>query len=149
MPGIKISDNDRQNTQQNIDSPLVVLPPKKILSVDELDGRVCYFSLSGNLALQAFEDIRLSTFSPIARKSKLRQALTDRFYFAVLMFDKVVLHCSDPLRSEIVLEFLEDHIQWIKVGRIVFIVSNHINNVKDDYENYIHQKIQEYSEANG
>lgn len=34
-------------------------------------------------------------------------------------------------------------------GRIVFIVSNHINNVKDDYENYIHQKIQEYSEANG
>ena len=61
------------------------------------------------------------------------------------MFDVVVMHCSDPLRSEIVLEVLEEHIQWIEDRNIVFVFSKHINDIRADYKKYINHKINDYS----
>lgn len=120
---------------------------RKEINVDELQGRVCYFSLSGDLALKAFEDIRLSTYKKEKKRKKLKEELTKRLFLAVAMFDKVVLHCSDPLRSEIVLEVLELYSSWIKEGKILFIFSNHIKNIKKDYRKYIDDKVQEYSDG--
>lgn len=120
---------------------------KKIIGIDELSERVCYFSLAGNLALDAFCKIKYSTFTKEKRRSKLKKAFSQRLFLAVLMFDKVVMHCSDPLRSEIVLEVLEENIQWIKDGRILFVFSHHIINIRDDFKVYINNKIKEYSEG--
>ena len=146
MPGeeIVITEGTSQQEKEQCVSDAV---SKQTISVDKLRGRVCYFSLSGNLALQAYENINFSTFIATTKKSKLKQALLDRLYFAILMFDTVVMHCSDPLRSELVLKVLEDHIEWIQSGKIVFIVSNHIQSIRSDYQKYIQQKIQEYKDG--
>ena len=122
---------------------------KEIQSVEinRLSGRVCYFSLSGDLALNAFSNIKFSTFTKNERRKRLKFEFEQRLYLAVLMFDRVVMHCSDPLRSEIVLEVLEEHNQWIKKGHIVFIFSDHINEINNDYRKYIEEKIKEYSEG--
>lgn len=146
MPGEEIVQN-KGISHQEIERREPDAMPKQIINVDNLNGRVCYFSLSGNLALQAYEDINFSTFGNTKKKRLLKQALTDRLHFAILMFDKVVMHCSDPLRSELVLNVLEEHIEWIQFGKIVFIVSNHIENIRNDYQRYIQQKIQEYEDG--
>lgn len=130
-----------------ISSTQFALSEKVSIDVNEIAGRVCYFSLSGDLALKAFEEIKLSTFRGANKKRRLKIELTERLYFAVLMFDKVVLHCSDPLRSEVVLNVLEEHKEWIQSGKIVFIFSNQIENVRRDYRNYINRKINDYSEG--
>lgn len=142
MPGERVlstQDNDKEEIKLN---------QKKKVEIDELSDRVCYFSLAGNLALEAFNQIKYSTFSDEKRRrNKLKRDFTQRLFLAVLMFDKVVMHCSDPLRSEIVLEVLEENLQWIKEGRILFIFSHHINDIRSDFKEYIESKINEYSEG--
>lgn len=120
---------------------------KESISIDAFNNRVCYFSLSGDLALKAFYNIRFSTFKADNGRKKLKNELIQRLNFAVLMFDKVVMHCSDPLRSEVVLEVLEENIEWIKNGHIVFIFSKQINDIKSEYKKYIDNKINDYSEG--
>lgn len=121
---------------------------KKAGSIDVLTGRVCYFSLAGNLALQAFNDIKCSSFKTKEKKrAKLKREFEQRLFLAILMFDKVVMHCSDPLRSELVLEVLEENIQWIEEGRILFVFSHHITNIREDYRKYIEGKIKDYSDG--
>lgn len=120
---------------------------KESISVDNISGRICYFSLTGNLALKAFEDIRFSTFTKDVKRERLKKELKERLYFAVLMFDTIVLHCSDPLRSELVLETLEENESLITNGKIVFLFSDHIKNIEEDYRKYIDRKIREYSEG--
>ena len=65
------------------------------------------------------------------------------------MFDKVVMHCSDPLRSDLVLEVLNNFKEMIKQGRILFIFSKHIKNIKQDFRKYIEDKESEYSGESG
>ena len=119
---------------------------KEIVNIDEFTERVCYFSLAGDLALNAFGD-RFSTFRKDQRRERMKAEFERRLHFAILMFDKVIMHCSDPLRSDIVLEVLEDNLQWVKTGRILFIFSKHINDIKKDYKEYIDSKIKDYSEG--
>lgn len=142
MPGEKVppkQGNDKEETKSE---------QRKIIEIDELSERVCYFSLAGNLALEAFSQIKYSTFrNEKQRRNRLRSDFSQRLFLAVLMFDKVVMHCSDPLRSEIVLEVLEENLQWIKEGRILFIFSHHINDIRSDFREYIESKINEYSEG--
>lgn len=139
MPGEKIRLEEKQTGSQGTE--------KEAVDINKMEGRVCYFSLAGDLALNTFSDNKLSTFSKDKRRNRLKSEFTQRLYLAILMFDKVVMHCSDPLRSEIVLEVLEEHVQWIESGHIVFIFSNHIKNIRDDYKKYIEDKIKEYSEG--
>lgn len=120
---------------------------KNNINIDQLNGRVCYFSLSGNLSLDAYSRIKLSQTQKGQRDKRLKQEVQDRLYFALLMFDTVVLHCSDPLRSKVILDILEENIDFIKSGRIVFLASSSINNYKKDFETYVHRKIKEYEEG--
>lgn len=114
------------------------------VNIDDLEGRICYFSLAGDLAIKAFENLKFSTFNESEKKTKLKNAFALYLNFAIIMFDHVVMHCSDPLRTEIVLEVLEEKVQWIKEGRILFIFSNDIKDIKKDYSGYIERKIKEY-----
>ena len=116
------------------------------MNVANLTGRVCYFSLAGDLAQKAYIESKLSTYKEKTKIEMLTQVLVERLYFAVLMFDNVVLHCSDPLRSTVVLDVLEQHRDWIKEGKILFIFSNDIKDIRRDYRSYIREKINEYSE---
>lgn len=136
MPRINI-----ERTSENEENKM------KTIRINELLGRVCYFSLSGDLALEAFSRIKFSSFNEEQRRERLKYAFTQRLYFAITMFDKVVMHCSDPLRSDIVLEVLEEHIEWIQMGYIVFVFSKHITDIENDYKNYIDDKIKEYMEG--
>ena len=142
MPGEKIppiQGNDKEENRAR---------QRRKIEINELSGRVCYFSLAGNLALEAFSQIRYSTFrDEKRRRNKLKGDFTQRLFLAVLMFDKVVMHCSDPLRSEIVLEVLEENLEWINEERILFIFSHHINDIRKDFKIYINNKISEYSEG--
>lgn len=140
MPGVNIQtpsvDNESEVTSVHI--------AKKEINVDEVSGRSCYFSLAGDLAFKAFENKKFSTFEESAKNKRLKEAFRQRINFAVLMFDHVVMHCSDPLRTEIVLEVLEEKTHWIEEGRILFIFSNSIKNIRQDYSGYIARKINEY-----
>jgi len=139
MPGI----SSNLNSSDYIGTPPII----QEINIDDIEGRVCYFSLSGDLALKAYEENALSSINRENKKRhRLKVDVTQRLYMAVVMFDKVVMHCSDPLRSREILEILESHYQWIEEGRILFIFSHHIQNIQQDYRNYIKMKRQEYSE---
>lgn len=119
---------------------------KKQCSVHDIKGRACYFSLAGDLALKAYEENALSAIKKEKKKERLKKDVQQRLYYAVLMFDTVMVHCSDPLRSEMIFEILSDHKAWIEEGRIAFIYASNIYDVKKDYKKYIERKIQDYSE---
>lgn len=114
-------------------------------SVHDTKGRACYFSLAGDLALEAYKELALSTIRKDKKTERLKRDVIQRLYYAVIMFDTVMMHCSDPLRSEMIYEILSNHKAWIKEGRLAFIYSNNVNDVKTDYKKYIQRKIQEYS----
>lgn len=119
-------------------------PEKKILHVNELEKRICYFSLAGDQALKAFEEYYFEEQDPKEHYESLKAMVTQRLYFAVIMFDIVILHCSDPLRSPLIKEILNEHIDWIEKGRICFIASEVINDWQQDYNKYIDRKYDEY-----
>lgn len=142
MPGIFANQNTNQSETLAYNENR-----KPEIDVDAIKGRVCYFSLSGDQALKAYAESKLSTIQKSnKRQARLKKHVTERLYFAILMFDVVVMHCSDPLRSKIILEILEEHKQWIEEGRIVFIFSRHINNIELAYKTYIDDKKSEYNE---
>lgn len=118
---------------------------KKLSSVHDLKGRACYFSLAGDLALKAYKELALSAIRKEQRVGRLKSDVLQRLYYSVLMFDIVLMHCSDPLRSEIIFEVLSDHKDWIETGHVAFIYASNIYDVKTDYRKYIQRKIQEYS----
>lgn len=118
---------------------------KKLSSVHDLKGRACYFSLAGDLALKAYKELALSAIRKEQRVGRLKSDVLQRLYYSVLMFDIVLMHCSDPLRSEIIFEILSDHKDWIETGHVAFIYASNIYDVKTDYRKYIQRKIQEYS----
>lgn len=118
---------------------------KKLCSVHNLKGRACYFSLAGDLALKAYKELALSAIRKEQRVGRLKRDVLQRLYYAVLMFDIVLMHCSDPLRSEMIFEILSDHKDWIEEGYIAFIYASNIYNINTDYRKYIQRKIQEYS----
>lgn len=107
---------------------------------------MCYFSLAGDLALKAYKELALSAIKKEQRAAKLKRDVQQRLYYSVLMFDTVTMHCSDPLRSEMIFEILTEHRDWIEKGWIAFIYASNIYNVRTDYRKYIQRKIDGYSE---
>lgn len=150
MPRIPFDENNKNDVRIEKklpgDKEDVKNIPKKEYSVHDLNGRVCYFSLAGDLALKAYRELALSAIRKEQRTTRLKRDVQQRLYYSVLMFDIVTMHCSDPLRSEIVFEILSEHKNWIKEGRIAFIYASNIYDVKTDYKKYIQRKIDEYSE---
>lgn len=119
-------------------------PEKKDIQVNDLEGRVCYFSLAGDQALKAFEKYYIDEQDKDKHYKELKVNVTKRLYFAVIMFDIVILHCSDPLRSPLVKEILTDHAEWIIEGRIRFIANGDISDWEKDYNKYIDRKYDAY-----
>ena len=146
MPGMPIMDPDEHNACAAEGEKVDVIQELSRKCIDELEGRVCYFSLSGNLALATYKDTALKVVKR-NKDQKLRQDVLERLYFAVLMFDKVVMHCSDPLRSSMILDILIEHSEWIKEGNIVFLFSDTIEDIRKDYRDYINRKINDYSDG--
>lgn len=133
---IRENTNDEQESTQN-EQELI-----QDIAVNELEGRVCYFSLAGDQALQAFTEY-YDLDSP-AKYQELKNQIVIRLYFAILMFDVVIMHCSDPLRSKLIKEILNEHISWIEEGRIRFIANKDIKNWQTDYVKYIDRKRNAY-----
>lgn len=156
MPGMQLKNNTVDDLHSQEKLPVVEevketnensqgIAKKKQCSVHDLQGRVCYFSLAGDLALKAYKELALSTIRKEQRADRLKKDVLQRLYYSVLMFDMVTMHCSDPLRSEMIYGILCDHKDWIEQGRIAFIYASNIYDVKTDYKKYIQRKIQEYS----
>lgn len=95
MPGETVESN--KNDMKN--DTIIEVSQNSIeeIFVDSIEGRTCYFSLAGDLAIKAFEILKYSTFDEKKKKAKTKVAFMQRLDFAVLMFDHVVIHCSDPL----------------------------------------------------
>ena len=117
---------------------------KIVLQVNDLEERVCYFSLAGDQALKTFEKYYIDESDVKKHDKELRAKVIQRLYFAVIMFDIVLLHCSDPLRSPLIKEILIEHIDWIREGRIRFIASDDIDDWQKDYNKYIDRKYTAY-----
>lgn len=141
MPTVNVPEKETKVQKSN------QITQKQKISVDRLEGRICYFSLTGDLAIKAFETIKLSTFQTDTKRKKLHDELIKRLDIAILMFDKVILHCSDPFRNEIVLSVLEERMDFIKSGKICFIFSTAIQDVRKDYFKYIDEKIKDYEDG--
>lgn len=122
-------------------------PPKKKICVNDLEKRVCYFSLAGDQALKAFEKYYIEEGNIEKHNEALKSAVIQRLYFAVAMFDVVVFHCSDPLRSPLIKEILNEHSNWISEGRIRFIAGHEINDWASDYDKYIDRKYNDYQKG--
>ena len=118
---------------------------KIFLGVNELEKekRVCYFSLSGDQALKAFEEYYIEDKD----NKELKRAVVQRLYFAVIMFDIVMIHCSDPLRRTEIKEILDEHSKWIEEGRIRFIANEDIDDWEQDYNKYIDRKYNAYQKG--
>lgn len=127
---INISKEDYENTSHKI----------KIIS--ELEGKCVYFPLADYHNIKIFKDH--NSHNGELDDVALKNSLSSRLYLALLLSDTVILHCSDPLRSQIVFEILNENIDFIKDGTILFIFSNHINNIKSDFQKYIKDKCEEY-----
>lgn len=116
-------------------------------NIANIKGRVSYFSLTGDLAIQAFKEHMAYSPRTTNKDKQLKHEIIARLQFAIMMFDIVVMHCSDPLRNKIVLEILEDYSDWISEGKIAFVFSNSIQEIRSDYQSYILRKIKEYEDG--
>lgn len=108
---------------------------KEIKTVDKLTGRCAYFPIADYHNLKIFKN---------HNKILTELDISNRLYLALLLFDRVVMHCSDPLRSIEVFNVLQNNKQFIKSGNILFVFSRRINNIERDYKKYIQDKIIEY-----
>lgn len=133
--------NNKKNDDENLESKKIVL------QVNDLEKRVCYFSLAGDQALKAFEKYYIDENNKEEDYKELKAKVVQRLYFAVIMFDIVIFHCSDPLRSPLIKDILIEHIDWIVEGRIRFIASDDINDWEKDYNNYIDRKYNAYQKG--
>lgn len=124
-------------TDENNKQELSTIDPG--ISVNMLSpDRVCYFSLSGDQAIEAIK--KHYNWDD----NELKNEIQHRLYFAIMIFDIVLIHSSDPLRNQVVKNILEENLEWIEKGRIRFIANKDINNWESDYDNYINRKVNEY-----
>lgn len=114
-------------------------PKKKIVKINELQGRCTYFPLADYHNIRIFKNNKR-----VVTDVELKRDISNRLYMALLLFDKVIIHCSDPLRSPIILEILEENIGFVENGDILFVFSNSIDDIKEDFRRYIEEKINKY-----
>jgi hypothetical protein len=107
-------------------------------TIESLPGRCAYFPHTDyfNLAIlrKNYDDPQL-----------LQEKITERLLHYLLCFDKILIHSSDPLRSEIVFDILKSNDSLILDGSINFVFSSSITDIHRDYEGYIKRKKKEYT----
>lgn len=114
------------------------------MEVSNLDGICAYFPLVDCFNLKIFA--RKKRINSDNQKKKMKDEISNRLLMALLLYDHVLMHCSDPLRAEIVFEVLSSYVDFIDNGSILFVFSNKIVNISNDYQRYIENKSIEYSE---
>lgn len=112
----------------------------------DLAGACAYFPLGDYHNIRLFQNQRHSQAKVISPQD-LKTEISNRLLMALLLFDTAIIHCSDPLRSQIICELLEENVQFIEEGSISILFSNHIEDVKSDYRPYIDSKIEKYSRS--
>lgn len=116
------------------------------LEVSKLDGICAYFPLVDCHNLKIFARKKRIGGDNQKKKEKMKGEIFNRLLMALLLYDHVFMHCSDPLRDELVFEVLSSCVDFINEGSILFVFSNKIVNISKDYQKYIKNKSIEYSE---
>jgi len=126
----------RHDGTSDFSSPVITRKSKKI---DELTGLNGYFSPSDYFNIQLFK--RIFERNPETEIEKL-------FFQSLLLFDRVILHSTDPLRSEFILKLLEDNQEFIKDGWVNFVFSEDVkNNISKEYRTYIDERKAAYRKS--
>ncbi len=107
--------------------------------IGDINGRCAYFQLADYYNIKLFSDLTGNN-----NDEALKREISNRFYLALLLYDNVIMHCSDPLRNQMICSLLENNIDYIKEGIILFVFSDSISNIKKDYKNYIEDRKNEY-----
>ncbi|MEU6404106.1 hypothetical protein [Streptomyces sp. NPDC046985] len=66
---------------------------------------------------------------------------------ALLLADKVVLHCADAYRSKRVADLLHEYQACISAGDLLFLLGENTHNPRAHFRNYIDYKIQQYGKS--
>jgi hypothetical protein len=110
--------------------------------IHELEGRCAYFPHADYHNLKVFNDIKKT-----ADANALLKEINDRLLHYLLIYDVIIMHSSDPLRSEIIYNILNDNSLFIENGAILFVFSKEVKGIKDissGYKAYIQRKSDEY-----
>jgi hypothetical protein len=98
-------------------------------------------NLPSRCILLSVSDIRnYHLYSRLAGEVPLRSHLET----ALLLGNKVIIHCADPFRSESVLELLYEYQEFVASGDILFLMGSTIDDVKQDYVGYLRRKADQY-----
>jgi hypothetical protein len=120
----------------------VVRSSKEIKKVADLEGKCAYFPLADFHNIRIFK--KHSYRSNEVNDATVEMDIANRLYFALLLFDSIILHCSDPLRSKTIYNILHKNVNFVESGDILFIFSNSINVIESDYKTYINARRAEY-----
>jgi hypothetical protein len=112
---------------------------KPLKFINTLEGRCAYFPLADYHNLKIFNTIK----KPVDDDALLKE-VNDRLLHYLLIYDVIIMHSSDPLRSAAIFNILNDNSLFIENGDILFVFSNSIKNIETDYKPYIQRKITEY-----
>lgn len=74
-----------------------------------------------------------------------KQHLRQQLEMALILYDGVIIHSAEVLRSEVVYDILYEYRDLIKDGSIKLLFSSKVNDIRKDFNNYIDEKIREYS----
>lgn len=93
-----------------------------------------------------------SIFVPIAdihnyniyNRTAVNVPLINHLETALLFGDRLIMHCADPFRSKEVYAFLNEYDELIRVGKIVFLMSQKIRDVRKDCPAYFEKKKEQY-----
>ena len=108
--------------------------------VDDLECKLCaYFSLADYHNLEIFKEIMKIT------NDELVNEISDRLLYSFMFFEHVIIHCSDPLRSEIIYKVLEKNKILLIERKIGIIFSDSFKSVTlEDYKKYVEHRVSEY-----
>jgi len=108
--------------------------------IDDLECKLCaYFSLADYHNLEIFKEIMKIT------DGDLIDEISNRLLYSLMFFEHIILHCSDPLRSEIIYKVLEKNKILIKERKIGIVFSDSFKSVTlENYKKYIEHRVTEY-----
>lgn len=66
---------------------------------------------------------------------------------ALLLADKVVLHCADIYRSPVVADVIDSLIPSVEAGDLLFLLGENAQNPKNHFRTYIDYKVEQYNKS--
>lgn len=119
---------------------------KEIKKVNTLEGKYAYFSLADYHNIRIFKQHNYGSNGERVKDTTVKIDIENRLYLALLLFDGVIMHCSDLIRSKTIYDILENNVHFVENGKILFVFPNCINVIRDDYKKYILKRKAEYEQ---